>query len=124
MRRLISIALALVLVIYTSAEPALALVSEHACCLKRAVAQAKQPSCHSNHRAPKASLSESHSMQSGCPNRCCMSAVRQTARPESSYGSGVAQHLVAGARIFVFQPLSQAELPAPSGRSPPSRLFS
>jgi hypothetical protein len=49
--------------------------------------------------------------------------ARQAAQPESSMSSAAAPHFVSIVRGIQFQPLSQAELPAPSGRAPPSRLF-
>lgn len=122
MRRAISIALTLVLLICTSVAPALALASDHACCLARAAAAAQGASCHRNPRAPSSSISETHNAGAECPNRCCLGTASRAAQPESPRTSAVALHFFADAPAAQSQPLSQAELPAPSGRAPPSRF--
>ena len=125
MRRLVYSALALIFLTAALAEPVVALQTEHACCRKHVpAAQTPMASCHEHPRAPVASVSESHAAHSECPNRCCcLGMARQTAQPESSPSSVAALQFVATVRASQFQPLSQAELPAPSGRAPPSRLF-
>lgn len=125
MRRLIHSALALVFLTAALAEPVVALQTEHACCLKHAAAaQTPMASCHEHPGVPATSVSESHAAHNECPNRCCcLGMARQAARPESSRSSAAALQFVANLRASQFQPLSQAELPAPSGRAPPFRLF-
>lgn len=121
-RRLIHSALALVFLTAALAEPVVALQSEHACCWKQAAARAEMASCHGPQGLPATSVSESHSAHPECPSRCCISTARQAARPAPSLRSVAAPHVVASVRAFEFQPLSRAELPAPSGRAPPFRL--
>lgn len=122
MRRLIHISLAAVFLITALAEPVVALQATHACCLKRAVTAAEKPSCHRHHGAPSAAVWATLSAQNECPNRCCsLGTARQTARPEST-STRAAAPFFASARVLELQALSQAELPAPSGRAPPSRL--
>jgi len=124
MRRLLHISMAVVFLVAALAEPVVALQATHACCLKPAVMAAEKPSCHSHHGAPATSVSESHSAQSECPSRCGLGMAPQSARPQSSQTSAAALHSVANLRVADFQPLSQAELPAPSGRAPPSLIHS
>jgi hypothetical protein len=122
MRRLLHIFLAAAFLVAALAEPVAALQATHACCLKPAAVAAEKPSCHSHRGTPAASVSESHSAHSDCPSRCCLGLAPQTARPESPQTSAAALHSVAGARVSSFQFLSEAELPAHSGRAPPSLL--
>ena len=123
MRRVISVALTLVLATCTSAEPALALGSEHACCFARVAAAKQEVSCHGHPGTQSASISEAHPAHSECFNRCCLGMASRAAQPASSLSSAVARHSAANVHISEFQPFSQAELPAPSGRAPPFRLF-
>ena len=129
MRRLISAALTLVLATCTSAEPALALGSEHACCFARLATAAatkqateEKVACHDHSGTRPPSISEAHSAHSEHPNGCCyMGTASRAAQPEPSPSSAGALHFVASVTLLQFQPRSQAEPPAPSGRAPPSR---
>ncbi|MDP9263046.1 MAG: hypothetical protein M3O85_01865 [Acidobacteriota bacterium] len=123
MRRLLHISLAAVFLVAALAEPVTALEATHACCLKPAAVAAEKPSCHSHRGTPAASISDSHAAQSDCPSRCCLGMAPQTARPQSSQTSAAGLHSVADARVSDSQPLSQAELPTPSGRAPPFRFY-
>jgi len=122
MRRLTHISLAAVFLITALAEPAVALQATHACCRKRAAVAPAEPSCHGHHGAQAASVSEAQSAQKECPDRCCcLATARRAAHPQAAQAAAAALPLFAVARAFDLQPLSQAELPAPSGRAPPSR---
>jgi len=124
MRRLIHISLAALFLIAALAEPVAALQATHACCQKPAAVAAEKPSCHGHHGAPAASISETHSAQSQCPDRCCLGMARQAARPQSPQTSAAMLHFVSDIRTIESQPPSSTESPAHSGRAPPSRRYS